>query len=46
MNTLGFIGVGNLAEYTIKGLRQGGFDKPILLSSRNNPTAHLLINQS
>jgi pyrroline-5-carboxylate reductase len=21
MNTLGFIGIGNLAEYTIKGLR-------------------------
>ena len=45
MNTLGFIGVGNLAEYTIKGLRQGGFDKPILLSPRNNHKAQLLMNQ-
>jgi|TARA_B110000211_G_C13982231_1_gene509970 pyrroline-5-carboxylate reductase len=33
MNILGFIGVGDLAEYTIKGLRQGGFDKSIVDSS-------------
>jgi len=45
MNILGFIGVGDLAEYTIKGLRQGGFDKSILLSPRNSQKAQLLMNQ-
>lgn len=42
MNTLGFIGVGDLAEYTIRGLRLGGFDQSILLSPRNSQKAHLL----
>lgn len=35
METLGFIGVGDLAEYTITGLRRGGFEGEILLSPRN-----------
>ena len=35
MNSLGFIGVGDLAEYTIKGLRLGGFNEKIYLSPRN-----------
>ncbi|MCP4432388.1 MAG: NAD(P)-binding domain-containing protein [Gammaproteobacteria bacterium] len=33
--TLGFIGVGDLAEYTITGLRRGGYQGRILLSPRN-----------
>lgn len=45
MNTLGFIGVGDLAEYTIKGLRQGEFDRSILLSPRNSQKAQLLMDQ-
>lgn len=45
MNSLGFIGVGDLAEYTIKGLRLGGFDRPIFLSPRNNKKAVLLAEQ-
>ena len=35
MNSLGFIGVGDLAEYTITGLRLGGFKGNIYLSPRN-----------
>ncbi len=35
MKTIGFIGVGELALYTIKGLRRGGYAEPILLSPRN-----------
>ncbi len=35
MDTLGFIGVGDLAEYTIMGLRSGGYKGRILLSPRN-----------
>lgn len=35
MDTLGFIGVGDLAEYTIMGLRRGGYTGRILLSPRN-----------
>lgn len=34
-DNLGFIGVGDLAEYTIKGVRRGGFQGRILLSPRN-----------
>lgn len=45
MKTLGFIGVGDLAEYTIKGLRLGGFDQPIRLSPRNSEKAQLLADQ-
>ena len=33
--TIGFIGVGDLAEYTITGLRRGGYQGSILLSPRN-----------
>jgi len=33
--TIGFIGVGALAEYTIKGIRRGGYTGRILLSPRN-----------
>jgi pyrroline-5-carboxylate reductase len=35
LNTIGFIGVGELALYTIKGLRAGGYSGRILLSPRN-----------
>lgn len=42
MNSLGFIGVGDLAEYTITGLRLGGFKGSIFLSPRNAAmSAHL-----
>ena len=42
MSSLGFIGVGDLAEYTIKGLRLGGFEGNIYLSPRNAAmSAHL-----
>ncbi|MCP4187490.1 MAG: NAD(P)-binding domain-containing protein [Gammaproteobacteria bacterium] len=34
--TLGFVGVGDLAEYTISGLRRGGYRGRILLSPRNH----------
>ncbi|MCP4392494.1 MAG: NAD(P)-binding domain-containing protein [Gammaproteobacteria bacterium] len=42
MNTIGFIGVGELALYTIKGLRRGGYAGPILLSPRNHEKAAYL----
>jgi len=42
VKTLGFIGVGELALYTIKGLRRGGYDGAILLSPRNRDKAALL----
>jgi len=42
MKTLGFIGVGDLAEYTIKGLRTGGYQGRILLSPRNQPRSQML----
>jgi len=42
MNTIGFIGVGELALYTIKGMRRGGYKGEILLSPRNaEKAAHL-----
>lgn len=45
MKTIGFIGVGELALYTIKGLRRGGFEGTILLSPRNREKAlHLQQN--
>ena len=45
MQTIGFIGVGALALYTIKGVRSGGYQGPILLSPRNREIAeHLAIN--
>lgn len=39
---LGFIGVGDLAEYTIKGLRRGGYQGRILLSPRNQDMSQKL----
>jgi pyrroline-5-carboxylate reductase len=42
MERLGFIGVGALALYTIKGLRLGGYSEPILLSPRNQENADFL----
>ena len=45
MQTIGFIGVGALALYTIKGVRSGGYQGPILLSPRNREKAkHLAIH--
>lgn len=35
MDALGFIGVGDLAEYTVIGLRRGGYKGRILLCPRN-----------
>lgn len=35
IDVVGFIGVGDLAEYTITGLRRGGYRGRILLSPRN-----------
>jgi pyrroline-5-carboxylate reductase len=42
MNSIGFIGVGNLAEYTIKGLRLGGYQGGISLSPRNRDRSRAL----
>lgn len=42
MHSIGFIGVGDLAEYTIKGLRLGGFEGHIYLSPRNRERSELL----
>jgi len=42
LNTIGFIGVGELALYTIKGLRRGGYSGPVLLSPRNQQKAAYL----
>ena len=42
MRTIGFIGVGALADYTIRGVRRGGYRGPILLSPRNQDKAELL----
>lgn len=39
---LGFIGVGDLAEYTVKGLRRGGYQGDILLSPRNRDMSRKL----
>ncbi len=40
--TVGFIGVGDLAEYTITGLRRGGYSGQILLSPRNQKMSEKL----
>lgn len=45
MNNVGFIGVGELALYTIRGWRRGGFDGRILLSPRNRDKAALLARE-
>ena len=42
MKTIGFIGVGELALYTTKGLRAGGYGGSILLSPRNREKANYL----
>lgn len=42
MNTVGFIGVGELALYTIRGWRRGDYADPILLSPRNREKAEFL----
>ncbi len=42
MKTIGFIGVGELALYTIRGVRRGGYQGPILLSPRNHEKAEYL----
>ena len=39
---LGIIGVGELALYTIRGLRQGGYEQKILLGPRNNEKSRWL----
>ena len=43
MRKLGFIGVGELALYTIRGVRQGGYKETILLSPRNRDKAQWLV---
>jgi pyrroline-5-carboxylate reductase len=45
MKTIGFIGVGELALYTIRGVRLGGYEGRILLSPRNRENARLLASQ-
>jgi pyrroline-5-carboxylate reductase len=42
LNTIGFIGVGELALYTIRGLRAGAYNGRILLSPRNRDKAYQL----
>ena len=42
MKTVGFIGVGELALYTIRGMRRGGYHDSILLSPRNRDKAGML----
>ena len=42
MQTIGFIGVGALADYTIRGIRRGGYTAPVLLSPRNREKAERL----
>jgi pyrroline-5-carboxylate reductase len=45
MKTIGFVGVGELALYTIRGVRRGGYRGRILLSPRNRDKAALLAAQ-
>jgi len=45
MKTIGFIGVGELALYTIRGVRHGGYHGRVLLSPRNLDKATLLAEQ-
>lgn len=42
MQTLGILGVGHLASYTVKGLRNGGDQRRVILSPRGQATAKLL----
>jgi pyrroline-5-carboxylate reductase len=45
MTTIGFIGVGELALYTIRGVRRGGYQGPVLLSPRNREKAKHLVEK-
>jgi len=45
MKIIGFIGVGELALYTIRGVRRGGYQGPVLLSPRNQEKAAYLATQ-
>ena len=45
MKRFGFIGVGELALYTIRGLRLGGYDEVIHLSPRNREKSALLASE-
>ena len=45
MKSIGFIGVGELALYTIRGVRRGGYQNTIRLSPRNHDKAALLAAQ-
>lgn len=40
--TLGIIGIGQLASYLVAGLRNGGDTRPLVLSPRNAETARIL----
>jgi len=42
LKQLGFIGVGDLAVYTARGLKKGDYSPPVLLSPRNREKAALL----
>ena len=43
--TIGFIGVGHLVEFMIRGLRRGGFNGEILVTPRSLKTAEMLVEQ-
>ncbi|BAP41618.1 pyrroline-5-carboxylate reductase [Pseudomonas sp. StFLB209] len=43
MHSIGILGVGELTEKLVRGLRNGGFDGPILLSPRNRERAAALL---
>lgn len=45
MKVIGFVGVGELALYTIRGVRHGGYHGRVLLSPRNRDKAALLAEQ-
>ena len=45
MKSIGFIGVGELAQYTIRGVRRGGYRESIRLSPRNHDKAAQLAAQ-
>lgn len=43
MKSIGILGVGELTEKVVRGLRNGGFDGPILLSPRNRERGQALV---
>lgn len=45
MTNLGILGVGHLAGYCVKGLRNGGDQRPIMLSSRGREMARQLASE-